>query len=127
MVEKTFEPPKVVRWGTAAVLGLGWIGTFIAEPSLRNALWCLLFCPLAVLMAVSPRYLRDGRSLDWENRHPILLSAYMSAWVGLGGYLFLSTRLDDRLSIELAVPAGLAYGVLVGVLGRRRRSRRAQS
>jgi hypothetical protein len=126
-VEKTFEPPLPVRRVFAGIIGVYWIGAFVVHPSLRAALVCLFFCPVAVGMARTPSSLRDGRSAAWEDRHPVLLSVIMAVYAGLGAYLLMSTRLDERLSIELAVPAGLAYGVLLGLVGRRRRSRTTQS
>ena len=119
-MEKSFEPPTVVRRVFAALLLAGVIASLVAEPTLRGALWAILFCPVAILMAISPKSLRDGRSKAWEGRHPILLGGLMAAYTGLGCYLFLSYFLHDRLSIKIAIAFGLAYGLLIGVLGRRR-------
>jgi hypothetical protein len=110
----------MVRRVFAVLLAVAWIASFIAEPSLRGGLWILVVCPVAALIAISPKSLRDDRSNVWEDRHLVLLSSLMAVYTGLGCYLFLSYVLRDRLSIEIAIAFGIAYGVLIGVLGRRR-------
>jgi hypothetical protein len=121
VVEKSFDPPVLVQRVFAVLIAVAWIASFIAEPSLHGALWILAVCPMAALMAFSPKSFGEDRSKAWEDRHPILLSVFMAVYTGLVTYLILSWFLADRLSIKIAIPVGLVYGVLLAVIPRRRR------
>jgi hypothetical protein len=118
VVEKSFDPPIIVRRVFAALLGVGWIVSFIVDPSLKGALWVIAICPVAALVAISPKSLRDGRSKAWEDRYPILWSIFMTAYAGLTSYLILSWFVADRLSIKIAIPFALVYGVSLVLIGR---------
>jgi hypothetical protein len=120
VVEKTFTPPLLVRRIFAAVAVVAVVVRLIVEPSLRNTLWVVALCPLFVAVVVQPKGLRDGRSRAWEQRHPVFLGAGAALFSGIATYLFLSWLFDGWWSVVIAVVLGLAYGVSVVVLGRRR-------
>ena len=120
VVEKTFTPPALVQRIFAGVTVATVVVRLIVEPSVRNALWVVALCPLLVAVVVQPKGLRDGRSQAWEQRHPVIFGAGAASFTGIGAYLFLSWLFDGWWGVVIAVVLGLAYGVLVVVVGRRR-------
>ncbi len=119
-MEKTFDPPILVQRIFSGVVLVAVVVRLIVEPSLRNALWVVALCPLLVTAVLQPKGLRDGRSRAWEQRHPVIFGLGAALFTGIGAYLFLSWLFDGWWSVVVAVVLGLAYGVLVVVVGRRR-------
>ncbi|MEU0096355.1 hypothetical protein [Kribbella sp. NPDC006257] len=119
-VVKLSQPPGRVRRTFAAVAAVLFAVRLIVEPSVRNALWALILCPILVAIAVQPKGLHDGRSWAWQQRHPVLLGLAAASFAGIFAYLLLPMSLDAWLSVAISAALGVAYGLLVVVLGRRR-------
>jgi hypothetical protein len=120
VVEKTFQPPILVQRIFAGVVALAFAGRLIVEPSLRNALWFLTIGVLSIVNVLRPPGVRDGRLAAWERRHGSLVGAGAAVFAGIFAYLLLSLFLGAWQSVAFSAVLGVAYGVLVVFLGRRR-------
>ena len=119
-VEKTFTPPILIQRIFAGVIALGFAGRLIVEPSLRNALWFFTIGVLSIVNVIRPPGVRDGRLTAWERRHVTLVGVGAAVFAGIFAYLLFSLFLGAWWSVAISAVLGIAYGVLIGYLGRRR-------
>lgn len=120
-IERTFDPPPLVRRAFQVLIPAAWVAKAITTHRLEDVLTAVFFVALMLPAGIAPKALH-ARLTAWERDRPFVSDVLSLLLMTCATFLILRWFLDRTPSAVIAIAAGLV-GVVAGRLRRRRRTR----